>query len=117
MEGTIGIQVHNLAVLKAMGRQIAKATSEALTVTYHVTDAKMIEKAQIQSKQNAVIEARKQGGFLAKAAGTRIIGVLEVTTPLRKRRGFYSLAPMLYYPNSHSLRSDLQDFTWTGLTL
>ena len=76
--GTIRVCVRNLALLKPIGKAIAKVTSQGLSVEYfHEVGVKMHE-YEAQSQQAAIRAARKQADFLAKAAGTRIVGVLAI---------------------------------------
>jgi hypothetical protein len=78
MVGRFSIPVRDLTRLAEVIPQIEKLGTGPVFLKYYVGDRVVNEKAWQQAQSNAIAEARRNADRLAAAAGTKIVGVLEI---------------------------------------
>ena len=77
-EGSFAVFVRDVSHLRAILARLNKGMSTPLTVRYRVVDAQAMAAARKSAQLDAIAEARREADILAKAAGTRIIGIWEL---------------------------------------
>ncbi len=76
--GSFNVYVRDLTRFKLLLGELSKRTTFSLSVRCKVENIAAVQSAMSRAQLNAVAAARRRADVLAKAAGTRIVGIWEL---------------------------------------